>query len=879
MSSCASGQSLPNNAGCCPQGSQPTAKGCVATGASCPPLSGAVHPFVCCSANETPNFSTGTCAPPLPPAPPTPPPPPSPTGGGTGGGGSAGGGTGGGGGGNQGGNNGGACSSQQPGYLCCPWGTLPGANGCQTACPQGQSDQKSEYLCALGFNPVADGNGNLSCLDGSHPSVTLNINPGASNPPNAIEACITFAPWANAANCPTGYTLRPNPGFGGTPFCAAPLGCTSSPNGNQSVGCQNLCPSNSSAYAYPNCLPGGSNTGGNTGGNTGAGGGSTGGGTGGSAGGGTGSGGSSSVCPSGFSPQPTYQCCPFGMLASGGGCHTTCPDGQTDSGSLILCGYGFNPKPGANGNYSCLDGTPTGVNAKNYDQGSNAFECGGSSPWANYANCPAGWTLRMGRFNAPICQPPPQCAQPGSPGNQLGLNGACQNLCPGAASNVYAYLVTQCCPNGVTPPNGQCVSPPAPTPPPPQPACPSGRIPFGQTPYCQSSGHSPESCPAGQLQCCLINQMTWTGTCCLAPLVPQPNGTCGPGNCPMNQVVLPNGGCGCAPGQPQANNGQCCQPGQMTKTGDCCPADEPLQPDGFCACPPNYAPAGNGKCCRPGFTPQPDGSCQPSSSPQIEKHCRPGETGCGTTTPPPPTCQAPYVYDPATQMCVRHRTTTTTPPPRVVVPTRPPVVCEGGRVVDGVCQCPSGATNVNGVCVTTQIAVPCPSGASLQNGVCTCPPGESVVGNACTVPCQGGTVVDNTCHCFPGEVSVSGVCTLLPLAFPPPCKGGTVVNGTCQCPSGWFYDSPAGACFLKPVTFPPPCQGGTVVAGKCQCSPGATNVNGVCVTTQIAVPETPKPTPRLQPKPRIKTTPPRLRTTITKPKTTITPRSKSKPRR
>ncbi len=123
---------------------------------------------------------------------------------------------------------GGLCSCQagygaKPGYLCCPPGELSGPNGCHTMCPGGQHDPFSERLCLLGFNPVADITGLLSCLDGS-PS-----NPGYNvNGPNSLQAtygCAAHSPLTIITNCAPSWSLQPLPGVPGVSWCGPPQRC------------------------------------------------------------------------------------------------------------------------------------------------------------------------------------------------------------------------------------------------------------------------------------------------------------------------------------------------------------------------------------------------------------------------------------------------------------------------------------------------------------------------------------------------------------------------------------------------------------------------------------------------------------------------------
>lgn len=166
---------------------------------------------------------------------------------------------------------GGQCSclagfAQQPGYLCCPLGELPGGGGCQSVCPQGQSDPLSEALCAYGYSPVANSSGQLVCRDGSSPNPPQPFPPPGSGGGFSVTACITQSVYTNAANCPASWTLQPLPGVPGAMVCQPPPQCSNVVGGGGSqLGpggtCQNLCPSGGFGYPTTQCCPNGATPG------------------------------------------------------------------------------------------------------------------------------------------------------------------------------------------------------------------------------------------------------------------------------------------------------------------------------------------------------------------------------------------------------------------------------------------------------------------------------------------------------------------------------------------------------------------------------------------------------------------------------------------
>ena len=130
-----------------------------------------------------------------------------------------------------------------------------------------------------------------------------------------------------------------------------------------------------------------------------------------------------------------------------------------------------------------------------------------------------------------------------------------------------------------------------------------------------------------------------------------------------------------------------------------------------------------------------------------------------------------------------------------------PSICSGGkRCVSGICQCPSGQTDVDGKCETstcTNGGIDCSGSTSVCNistGKCVeclansdCSGGkECNVNNQCILPdaCAGVT-------CSEGKSCVDGVC--VECTSNSQCTGGKECSGNvCKCPSGQIDN--AGTC-------------------------------------------------------------------------------------
>ena len=57
------------------------------------------------------------------------------------------------------------------------------------------------------------------------------------------------------------------------------------------------------------------------------------------------------------------------------------------------------------------------------------------------------------------------------------------------------------------------------------------------------------------------------------------------------------------------------------------------------------------------------------------------------------------------------------------------IKCVGGRIVRGICVCPRGVKQVNGVCIYAK-AVSC-RGGRIVNNICKCPPKSRYIKGGC----------------------------------------------------------------------------------------------------------------------------------------------------
>jgi hypothetical protein len=751
-------------------------------------------------------------------------------------------------------------TSQQPGFLCCPRGWLPGPSGkCQSSCPNGATDPQSLALCMNGFNPVAGGNGRYTCLNGSPASA----QPGQ---PGADITCLAEMPFANPANCPQGYSFKPDPNLGGAMVCLrTPLENTCRQQG-MDVGlngtCQQICPPGSGDFPFPiiQCCPKGETPQPN------------------------GSCGPSTPPPpppNGCGPGTTTycelppnakclagSCCPSGstLNAAGSACVPTGPTCDPNS-VTVCCPTGQIPQP----NGSC--GTPPPPPPNNCKPGTTTYclpldeaasACGVNQemPTGNGC-CPAGSKPTLGGcvLTSKSC-PPVQ-----------GASGPVSMCCP---PNQAADFVTgQCCPAGELPDSatGQCQVPPPPK------ICPSG-----STIYCQPQGTNCSQnqktadgcCPTGSKVVdggCVATGPTGCGSgvptvCCPAGQVPDFL----TGKCltpPVSHPRTPNRppgttGDNCPTGYSNLPTGECCLSRQISSTGQCCPADRKPGPNGACeplvpisGCPPGeIIDLHNNTCgplpaCPAGQTRDAAGVCACPADQKIE-------IGTGKCVA---LCSDGEVMSAATGRC--GRATTTCPageiPDRdgtcVQAPTlSPTALCPIGqtRNAAGACvsQSPCAAGDVlgpNGTCIPATLA-PCPAG-ELRNaaGVCVpvCPAGEITGPNG---TCVQAPPLSPTALCPIGQTrNAAGNCV-----SQSPCPAGDVLGptGTCipaslaPCPAGELRNAD-GACVMTKVT---PCPSRNVpreaYPGDRLCvspevhdqtiadnnaAPSRTNPNGNCV--------------------------------------------------
>jgi hypothetical protein len=147
-------------------------------------------------------------------------------------------------------------------------------------------------------------------------------------------------------------------------------------------------------------------------------------------------------------------------------------------------------------------------------------------------------------------------------------------------------------------------------------------------------------------------------------------------------------------------------------------------------------------------------------------------------------------------------------------------ICSTGQThIGNSCQCISGATVVNGVCIISA----CPSNQTFnaQNG-CSCASGQDNVSGTCYTPCLCGQSRDiNTkqCLCPAGQELYNGACTAQ-------CTGGrTRVNNQCVCGAGQTADA-NGNC----VGVCPPNQSANS-SGGCSCKLPLESYQNSCVPT------------------------------------------------
>lgn len=427
-----------------------------------------------------------------------------------------------------------------------------------------------------GFNPVKNGSGQYTCLNGSPASA----QPGQ---PGANVACISQYPLANSANCPQGYQYKSDPNLGGAMVCLRTPQESACRQQGMDLGlnntCQQICPPGSGDYPFP----------------------------------------ITQCCQDGVTVQPNGSCGP----PPASSCQPK-PGGTvycTPLSAKLCLSPPCCPQGAQSINGTCVaTGTPPTCN-----DGSTAT-C-----------CSAGQTLSRVTGQC-ISPPPPPCPsgdtgycapQPGAclasqkvtdgccPGGSIPFAGSCiavQSNC-GLAPLTGSPVQRICCPAGQVPDflNGGCLTPPVPPP---------------QTPpsiVCRETG-TMLFCPPGVVLDCQPGQRLPNGLCCPVGSAPAGStsnggnacietgpscGSAGPGIC-CTYFETPNfTGQQCCPPNQTVENGACVCKGVKDAAGTCCAA---LTPTGMCPgiglkpplfCPPDSVKIQGGGCqaCGPGFAP------------------------------------------------------------------------------------------------------------------------------------------------------------------------------------------------------------------------------------------------------------------------------------
>ena len=603
----------------------------------------------------------------------------------------------------------------QQGFVCCPVGTMTmyGGTQCQAICPNGATDPASIALCEKGVDPVPAYPGIYACLL-TH-VITANL-----------ADCLYQSPLAQAAICPDGWTksggvCQPlaqeemcrkqgkDIGTDGTcqticspgnwPFLSyqcCPLGaalkangtCAASPPPTPSTVCppdeqdvHGKCipapkpnvriPPGAPSTVPNNATPGTAQTPCPTGSALGPDGLCIG----------------PRECALGDSPQPGIACCPSGTYhdSHSGKCQPICPDGATDGVSISLCSVGLRDRAGPP---TCLNGTTP----------PDLTGCWSQSPFAIAANCQQGYTLTPWNDSdgAVLCSPTAQEVACANKGQNVGLDGSCQTLCP---AGDLAFPTTQCCVNGLTPrPDGKCeflpptaplsgttsVPPPKICPPgetdvdgkcvPQSKVCPTGevdvdgkckpaptpnvRIPPGSpstVPNDATPGTAQTPCPTGAALgphgLCVTNcpggDILVNGVCVPKPVCPvgtvQVDGRCLPA--PKPNVQIPTGSPGTVPnGAPGTAQTPCPSGHIMEADGSCtCPPDEVAGRDGTCGPQQKQAPAQASDLVKRLQNPSDNPSGAPANSVAGSANTVP-PVGQKTPGPPPqPACQPPSI--------------------------------------------------------------------------------------------------------------------------------------------------------------------------------------------------------------------------------------------
>jgi len=714
-------------------------------------------------------------------------------------------------------------NAPQPGFECCPFGTMPGGGGqCLPICPNGAVNPASVEACLLGFNPVPVG-GVFFCLDGVQ-----------ANPQVGALACIAQSPLAGGASCPQGWAQVPVPNLGVSICEPTPPEIACEQQG-MDVGldgsCQQLCSPGSFPFPTIQCCAIGEVPAPN-----------------------------GICCPAGAVPNPfNGQCCPFGQVPQPyGGCGPPPPPPPPpplpppsycqQAGNTLYC----DPIP-KGPNAFCLLGHEVAGGccpAGSMPQGNACVATGPScGPGDPTICCPAG---KVPNFATGQCCPtdiklvpggaPPGCQPPPPP--CCGLGGGGPSPPGGACLKGYVKVgdkccepsqVTskgQCCPAGQSPSaNGTC-----------QPVirillCPAGKTFNLHTHTCDPDPACPSGAKrnaAGLCACAAGEKVNADGKCVAAcsdaevmnpfngrcerkaakPPPPSPPLTCSPGyvlgangmcervtiTCPSGEVLGPNGGCVSVPSRPPP----------------ACPANKIPGPGGTCICSPQREP------CPRGQMQGPDCNCVAAPT------CPPGQVIVNGTCVPP------------------------------VNPT-----CTGGEVlVDGRCQCPVGEQLKDGRCAAISQPTQCPPGEvpGPSPGTCLKAPVSCLAGQEL----RDGRCVTITppapCPTAGEERNAAGDCVSI---RQPTCPAGEVMGPKgCEKPSGPTPTCPAGET-MTPRGCEKPSEPTTCPAGEVRtdrgCEKESTKTNEPTPKLEIEK-STPKINVERPPPPTLKLPTPPLRT-------------------
>lgn len=564
------------------------------------------------------------------------------------------------------------------------------------------------------------------------------------------------------------------------------------------------------------------------------------------------------LCPVGTHLEENgLQCCPLNQIPGPtGACRSPCANGSLTDPDASACLQGFQPTGLPRPNGICWNGTPPVQIAGCPPASELCWKC----PKSPLKTCPAGWTEVVASAANPVGQfwwwsdrtcVPTATQLTCPPGQQVGLDGVCAQLCP--AGQISWSGVRRCCVNGTGPDAaGQCnpgfVVPPqwfldyvatgsGPCIP---PNCSrfeftvTGRGGFGRGSLTQRITLPPGSafaaprvtstgrhCPASAVACRKAGDVVTCSVedCGLAAgdqVAIQFEGRVAPDITAPPPAPIERTACGelewlaaagplSPPGRPgdpdrtqarqrpqetpPATTGPG-QPGGATTKRACWTirlVGRPVQ-----ACASGYVPSGDGQCCLAGQMTTAGVCCPPATVPR-------GGQCVPRVTPIPP--EQRLVPDPGGDpaRCL--------PGQRWDARRRACLsICPEGRVWTGRrCECPPGTVERRGRCVGTPEQTCGPNRTGLWPNCC--PPGQRWDGRRCLPPDIGACPPDSigrfpSCRCRPPLVGAPGRCR------PPACPPGT--TGTpprCkpivrECPPGTTGRPPR--CRPEPAARPTP---------------------------------------------------------------------------